>query len=208
IFGSVREVRGGELMKERAEFSVRNSLQSVSDSNLHPPLDPADLIDHDVSDASMPPSPSYQPPVSGSSDGDPDSDWGEQKRGLGPQRRRKKRGRPPLGKGFLLKHVLHTCSFCGKTFHSILAQELHVRLHTGEKPHSCHVCGKKFSQKGNLTSHLRVHAAENRTEPLHPRTDGGQTEEDDSSDDGQSETPCLSLQSEFPKTHRISLNFL
>uniref|UniRef100_A0A3Q0RJK6 C2H2-type domain-containing protein n=1 Tax=Amphilophus citrinellus TaxID=61819 RepID=A0A3Q0RJK6_AMPCI len=97
---------------------------------------------HDSSDASCPssppsPSPSYHPPLSASSDGDPDSDWIEHSRTLRPLRR-KKRGRPPL-------------SVRSNRRRSSLGQK---------KPYSCNFCGKKFSQKGNLTSHLRVHAAE------------------------------------------------
>jgi len=52
---------------------------------------------------------------------------------------------------------MHVCTFCGKNFGRRGLLDVHVRIHTGEKPFRCDVCGKQFNQKGNLKSHKLTH---------------------------------------------------
>uniref|UniRef100_A0A8C6P071 C2H2-type domain-containing protein n=1 Tax=Nothobranchius furzeri TaxID=105023 RepID=A0A8C6P071_NOTFU len=54
-----------------------------------------------------------------------------------------------------------TCHVCGKKFHSIRAQETHLKLHAGEKLFNCHLCGKSFSKKANMLTLLKSQTAEN-----------------------------------------------
>lgn len=51
----------------------------------------------------------------------------------------------------------HQCDICQKPFSSAFALNMHVRVHTGEKPFECAVCGAKFSVKGNMKRHQISH---------------------------------------------------
>lgn len=57
-------------------------------------------------------------------------------------------------------HRAVTCEVCNKGFISKSYLNMHMRVHTKEKPHSCHICSKKFSQHGNLQRHIRLHNGE------------------------------------------------
>lgn len=50
--------------------------------------------------------------------------------------------------------VLHTCTFCPKSFQSRADVVRHLRTHTGERPYKCPHCDYCAALKGNLKSHI------------------------------------------------------
>uniref|UniRef100_A0A8C7FT22 C2H2-type domain-containing protein n=1 Tax=Oncorhynchus kisutch TaxID=8019 RepID=A0A8C7FT22_ONCKI len=56
------------------------------------------------------------------------------------------------GKGGILK-----CHICGKMFPFWSGLQVHIRMHTGEKPYICKVCGKAFSNRSSIRIHEVTH---------------------------------------------------
>ncbi|GFT63332.1 hypothetical protein NPIL_503121 [Nephila pilipes] len=54
-----------------------------------------------------------------------------------------------------------SCSVCKKLYFKNYLQ-IHMRIHTGERPHTCKICGKSFTEQGHLKRHiLRAHNKDN-----------------------------------------------
>uniref|UniRef100_A0A8C8E8V9 C2H2-type domain-containing protein n=1 Tax=Otus sunia TaxID=257818 RepID=A0A8C8E8V9_9STRI len=51
----------------------------------------------------------------------------------------------------------YICTYCGRSFGSILHFDRHQRTHTGQRPYKCTLCRKSFGDGPALVKHQRLH---------------------------------------------------
>ena len=58
------------------------------------------------------------------------------------------------------QNQLHKCHVCYAQFNNRSHLQVHLRIHSGERPFSCSICGAAFSEQSKLKNHQRRHTGE------------------------------------------------